>query len=349
MLSSGEVIQEPLSRCSCLICGYCFHARQLTTDEVDGFYTADYTVQRVNETTSSSRAEAVLDLILAAWGSRLDPASALEIGCGAGSLLTKLSEQWPAALVQGLEPAPRLSTLAREQGHEVHSAGLLDYDSPDRFQLICSVNVMEHFVDPVPALEKIASLLAPGGLYVQVTPDGDLPGLELLFFDHVSSFSSSSLERLADRSGLSLLETKPLVGALREFRLSVFSDVLPSKSEIEVASVPSELSSARERFLSRVRTAPASWSSPFSIFGAGETADLLHAYRPELVADADAFIVDQTQPRVLHGKPVRQLSDLSESTRLLVAVHSRSQRIVISKLSGLDHIPIALDWGPESP
>ena len=349
MLSSGEVVKKPLQRCSCTACGYGFHAQQLTAGEVDGFYTADYTVQRVNETTSSTRAEAVLDLILSTWGPRPDPTATLEIGCGAGMLLLKMSEHWPQASVQGVEPAPRLAALAREQGQEVHSSGLMDFDTPNRFQLICSVNVMEHFVNPSEALAKVASLLAPGGLYVQVTPDGNQPGLELLFFDHISSFSSSSLQRLADRSGLSLLQTRPLAGALQEFRLSVFSDSRPAVSEIELASAdPSQLAPARERFFSRVRTSAAACSSPFLIFGAGETADLLHAYRPELVAAAEAFVVDRTQPRDLHGKPVRQLSDLTESTRFLVAVHSRSQDFVMSKLSSMGHDPIALDWGPES-
>jgi len=347
MLSSGGVLPRPLVRCSCRRCGHGYHASALTQADVDGFYSDEYTVLRVNETSSVPRACAVFELLAEAWGSRPGPARALEIGCGAGSLLSKMKTEWGGVEVQGVEPAPRLVELSRAAGHEVHARAFDTFECSQPYDLVCSVNVLEHFLEPAAALTQIASLLAPEGLYCQITPDGDLPGVELLFYDHVSSFTASSLVECAANTGLRLLETRPLDGALREFRLAVYAK---GAGAVEPQAVEPTLPEARQRFLSGIQLSPPSdfGAEPFFIFGAGEMSDLLNAYRPELVRAARAFVVDETGERDLHSKPVISTSDLPPGAKLLVAIHARSLSKVMAKLKDLGHTPTALAWGPEA-
>jgi SAM-dependent methyltransferase len=345
MISSGRIIDAPIERASCNSCGYGFFADPLTRGEIAEFYSGDYTVQRADISTEIARAKGVRDLIGGIWGNQSCPVSVLEIGCGAGALLIQLRDLWPLAELHGVEPAPRLARLAQEQGHIIHLGGLEDFKASLRFQAICSVNVMEHFPEPGAVFRQIASLLVPEGRYFQITPDGDLPGMELLFRDHISSFSSTSLARFALEAGLEMTATHALDGAMREFRLSVFS---PGTANEAPSDSFAEIGAARERYLARVRNSAIipDWTT-FHIFGGGEMADLLNAYQPKLVEKSAGFVVDSPAQSEIHGKPLRALADIGKANNFLLAVHPRSQAAVQSRLISLGHNVASLDWGPE--
>ena len=102
----------------------------------------------------------------------LEGKTALDVGCGAGLLAEPLARL--GAKVTGVDAAAELIDVARE-----HAAGqglAIDYRAgavealDGRFDLVTSMEVIEHVADPAAFLAALAARLAPGGLLVLSTP-----------------------------------------------------------------------------------------------------------------------------------------------------------------------------------
>ena len=100
--------------------------------------------------------------------------SALDVGCGAGLLAEPLARL--GASVTGVDAAPENIAAARD-----HAAGqglAIDYRSGElaalnlpRFDLVTSMEVIEHVADPAAFVQALADRLAPGGLMILSTPN----------------------------------------------------------------------------------------------------------------------------------------------------------------------------------
>ncbi len=100
--------------------------------------------------------------------------SALDVGCGAGLLAEPLARL--GASVTGVDAAPENIVAARD-----HAAGqglAIDYRSGElaalnlpRFDLVTSMEVIEHVADPAAFVQTLADRLAPGGLMILSTPN----------------------------------------------------------------------------------------------------------------------------------------------------------------------------------
>ena len=99
---------------------------------------------------------------------------ALDVGCGAGLLCEPLARL--GAAVTGIDAAPE--NIAAASAHaagggleiayrcgEVSGLGLSGYD------LVCSMEVIEHVADKAAFVSALAGALAPGGLMVLSTPN----------------------------------------------------------------------------------------------------------------------------------------------------------------------------------
>jgi 2-polyprenyl-6-hydroxyphenyl methylase/3-demethylubiquinone-9 3-methyltransferase len=99
--------------------------------------------------------------------------SALDVGCGAGLLAEPLARL--GAKVTGIDAAPELIAVARD--HAAAQGLAIDYRAGDvqtlegRFDLVTSMEVIEHVADPAAFLKALAARLAPGGLLVLSTPN----------------------------------------------------------------------------------------------------------------------------------------------------------------------------------
>jgi 2-polyprenyl-6-hydroxyphenyl methylase/3-demethylubiquinone-9 3-methyltransferase len=99
--------------------------------------------------------------------------TALDVGCGAGLLAEPLARL--GAKVTAIDPTPELISVARD-----HAAGQgLDIDYrvsaveglDGTFDLITSMEVIEHTADPQQFLNDLAERLAPDGLLIMSTPN----------------------------------------------------------------------------------------------------------------------------------------------------------------------------------
>lgn len=114
------------------------------------------------------------------WGG--DPASfaplagrtALDVGCGAGLLCEPLARL--GAAVTGVDAAPE--NIAAARAHAAAAGLTIDYHAGElgelagrRFDLVTSLEVIEHVADPAAFVAGLAGALADGGLLILSTPN----------------------------------------------------------------------------------------------------------------------------------------------------------------------------------
>jgi 2-polyprenyl-3-methyl-5-hydroxy-6-metoxy-1,4-benzoquinol methylase len=133
----------------------------------------------------------------------------LEVGCGAGFFL-KAAERdgWR---VSGLEVMQAGVEFARRQlGLEVRSAAVEDADLPaDSYDIIAMFDVIEHLSDPHCTLERIRTLLRPGGWLIITTPNFEAlsrrwlgkPWAVLSPAEHLYYFSQDTLGAMLRKAG----------------------------------------------------------------------------------------------------------------------------------------------------
>ena len=162
------------------------------------------------------------------------PPRMLDLGCWVGFLLAEARLRgWE---VTGVEPSTFASAYARERlGLPVIQADLFTADLPaGSFDAVVLGDVIEHLPDPAAALERIAGLLAPGGVLFLALPDaGSTLARRMgrrwwsVIPTHVQYFTRASMDRLLRRTGYRPLEmvTAPKTFSVRYYlwRLSGYS------------------------------------------------------------------------------------------------------------------------------
>ena len=103
----------------------------------------------------------------------LEGKTALDVGCGAGLLAEPLARL--GAQVTAIDAAPELVAAAR--AHAEGQGLAIDYQAgavealQGRFDLVTSMEVIEHVADPGAFIAALAARLAPGGLLILSTPN----------------------------------------------------------------------------------------------------------------------------------------------------------------------------------
>jgi len=103
----------------------------------------------------------------------LEGRSALDVGCGAGLLCEPLARL--GAQVTGIDASPEVIAVAQE--HAAATGVEIEYRAGDvhelegQFDLITSLEVIEHVAEPAAFLKALARRLAPGGLLIISTPN----------------------------------------------------------------------------------------------------------------------------------------------------------------------------------
>ena len=103
----------------------------------------------------------------------LRPGKALEMGCFNGAFSVHLAAAFDdLTIVDAVDVF--LDNVRRRLGDRARTVQALfeDYDTPDRFDSIFIVHVLEHLIDPVAVLRKAKSLLAADGRIFLIVPNG---------------------------------------------------------------------------------------------------------------------------------------------------------------------------------
>lgn len=100
--------------------------------------------------------------------------SAIDVGCGAGLLAEPLARM--GAAVTGVDAAPENIAVAKlhaeGQGLTIdYHAGGVEAITGRTFDLVTSMEVIEHVAEPATFVAALAGLLAPGGIMILSTPN----------------------------------------------------------------------------------------------------------------------------------------------------------------------------------
>ena len=137
--------------------------------------------------------------------SSLDVRTVVDVGCGSGENLAALAALGKYELT-GLDVSEAALALSKQR---VPSARLMQADIqteslPERFDLVMSVQVVEHLLDDTSALKNMAAL---AGKYLFVsTMQGRMRRSELAI-GHVRNYSAGELRGKLESVGLEVLQT----------------------------------------------------------------------------------------------------------------------------------------------
>jgi len=115
----------------------------------------------------------ILDIIRKSVGIRKE-FSLLEIGTGSGYLLTFLESEYPHAKLAGLEYDERLVSVARSKVNKatIVQGNAEDFDfKNEMFDVIVSLQVIEHLYRPDLMLASVRKHLASGGVFIFTSPN----------------------------------------------------------------------------------------------------------------------------------------------------------------------------------
>jgi SAM-dependent methyltransferase len=163
----------------------------------------------------------------------------LDFGCGTGSLVKFLSGRWEAF---GFETGAG-ATFAAQNGVEL--LGQDDLDSlAGTFDVVSSVEVLEHVVDPIPVIEQVYSLLRPGGIFIFTTGNSG-PFLDditkwpyVLPEIHVSFFNDRAAELALKRVGFKTIKNYWGDGQSDIYRYKILKNLKIKKRSVIEGMMP---------------------------------------------------------------------------------------------------------------
>ncbi|MBL4655740.1 MAG: class I SAM-dependent methyltransferase [Bacteroidia bacterium] len=133
----------------------------------------------------------------------------LDVGCGVGFFLQQAKKRgWDA---YGTEFSNKAVEICKDKGINIEQ-GVLDisrYEN-ESFDVITSIEVLEHINNPKEEIEKICNLLRRGGLFYCTTPNFNSLSryylkanyYNIVYPEHLAYFTKSTLTQLAKKEGL---------------------------------------------------------------------------------------------------------------------------------------------------
>jgi SAM-dependent methyltransferase len=137
----------------------------------------------------------------------------LDVGCGDGTFLSTLSNEWSK---HGVEPSQSGARMARERKLEVACGTLDTVNQFCEADLISALDVIEHVVDPHSFVKSLKRHLRKDGVVLLLTGDADayparIAGPQwsyLRWCGHISVFSQAGLRTLLESHGFEVLASR---------------------------------------------------------------------------------------------------------------------------------------------
>ncbi len=231
----------PMEYRICSDCSYVFQAHAWEEEKLQAYYSEQYRVQMEQSDRPTDRVRAIenararlLTEKLAASG--VVPNRHLDIGCSTGAFLLECSNKF-GCQPTGVEPGNSYRQFAQERGLEVvPSIDAIAVDTPDRFDLVSLIHVVEHLADPVTTLVRVReTLLAQNGWLLVEVPN--LYAHDSLEPAHVSAFSPHTLEQLLLKTGYRVMRTwmhgQPRSEILQLYITMLAKPVKPASTQVQ--------------------------------------------------------------------------------------------------------------------
>lgn len=204
---------EMLETVACRQCGLVRHAVVPTEQELQEFYSTNYRKAYNGESSPGVRR------IMRAWknGTRIcrqvqphlkPQGRVLEVGAGIGCTVKVFDQNGFNA--EGIDPGSEFLAFSRDKlKAKVHTANVYDLPRHSDYDAILLVHVIEHVRSPRAALEHIAGLIKPGGMFYVECPNLQAPFARrsrLFHTAHIHNFVPSTLMMLARSCGFQLVQ-----------------------------------------------------------------------------------------------------------------------------------------------
>lgn len=287
---------------------------------------------------------------------RLPIKRVLEVGCGNGSVMVELQKLLPACEIVGIEPVTSAYQVAQKKGlNVVHAmAAEIDHEALGKFDVVYSINVIEHTASPSGFLQQCLAFLKEEGLLMLTCPDASEPSLDLMHADHLYSFLPVHLRQMLNYLGLADedIDIESFIDdeEARKHHFDYFQFVqaknvvvhLTHENDGNFDSIdPVSLYRERSFYLQnwiklqqRLESVLEHRDTMLYCFGAGGWAALLANYAPDIWQRVDCCVVDGGSSQEFHGKKIIDYNQLKVQTSgiVIAAVHPKIQPRIKSRL-----------------
>jgi len=241
---------------------------------------------------------------VSAFLERRRPQTVLEVGCGNGWVLELLRESHRSIEFAGLEPSAAACRRGNDAGLDIQQGTVDDQlQSEKKYDFIYCANVIEHVADPARFVRGIRERLTERGAALIICPCGNVIDPELLFADHIHSFTRENLATLLEREGLPTSTWQPGENELSQFQAIYRAQSREPRRDDRPPHAfdrqGAQLRFARDEYCRRwaelddVLLDRLQGARSVACFGAGETSDLLRAYAPRMWRRIESYVIDR--------------------------------------------------------
>lgn len=225
----------------CPACRHLFAIENVDLGELfDNYRAADYDSAVESRYAAKTYARAVAARVGRTGGSLLD------VGCGDGAFLWEARRTGLARHVVGVEPSlAAIQASDPEIRPSILVGALEQLEIKERFDLVTFFQTIEHVRNPVMFLERLRSLVAPGGHLAIVGHDwtstvNRILGTSSPIFDieHLQIFSETSMRVALERIGASQISVGPVWNT---YPLSYWIKIAPPVANQVLRIIPAPL------------------------------------------------------------------------------------------------------------
>lgn len=200
-----------LETAACSSCGLVRHAAVPTEEALKQFYSTTYRQDYNGEKVPGARR------IMRAWnnGERIceqvsplleQNSRILEVGAGIGCTVKVFEKHGFCA--EGIDPGGDFLNFSKQQlNANVRVSDLYELPQENDYDAVLLVHVIEHLRSPKAALQHIAGLMKPGGMFYVECPNLQAPFArrsKLFHYAHIHNFVPATLKMLAESCGFRL-------------------------------------------------------------------------------------------------------------------------------------------------
>lgn len=193
---------------SYVICKQCGHVFQSNRKESIHYHELPYESQWNNYMNhSKNRANYIIDFL--PEDTLVNVKKVIDIGCGPGGVLYYLNQKFPIWEINGITAPSDKDKMIK--GINVIYDDFENYSFKEKYDFAILCHVLEHFINPLDALNKINSILnndgilyieVPSFLYAEVRSDPQFCPV------HLSYFSKKKIIQLLEYNGFKILKIK---------------------------------------------------------------------------------------------------------------------------------------------